>query len=33
MYYRISGCVSRKVTLYENIFLDENSGAIYNVLP
>ena len=32
MYYRIWDRVSRKVTLYENIFLDENSGATYNVL-
>ncbi len=33
MYYRIWDRVSRKVTLYENIFLDENGGATYNVLP
>ena len=33
MYYRIWDRVSRKVTLYENIFLDENRGATYNVLP
>ena len=29
MYYRISDRVSRKVTLYKNIFLDENGDATY----